>query len=189
MMDKPKSLIKKSLQKEKQIVVHPLPLRKPSVTHSNASGLYTLPLLQPSFKFLAINHPNSTNSSRGAFSRKEETKSLEPSSSEVRNTTYNYKLQEIPKSYKVREEGFKCSALCMPLPGFGKTKPVKARKEETQMHAVNPVLSLSKPSSLEKFERSCLVSQARMHENEGDNSISSYFDLPSELFKFSSHNA
>ncbi|WVZ23641.1 hypothetical protein V8G54_002185 [Vigna mungo] len=188
MMDKPKSLIKKSLQKEKQIV-HPLPLRKPSVTPSNASGLYTLPLLQPSFKFLAINQPNSTNLSCGALSRKEETKSLEPSSSEVRNMTYNYKLQEIPKSDEVTEEGFKCSALCMPLPGFGKTKPVKARKRETQMHTVNPVLSLSKPTSLEKFERSCLVSQVRVHENEGDNSISSYFDLPSELFKFSSHNA
>ncbi|KAL9329763.1 hypothetical protein ACSQ67_004766 [Phaseolus vulgaris] len=186
MMDKPKSLIKKSLQKEKQIAVHPLPLRKPSVTPSNnATGLYILPLLQPSFKFLAINHPNSTNS----LSKKKETKSLEPSSSEVRNMTYNYKLHDIPKSDKIREEGFKCSALCMPVPGFGKTKPVKARKEETQMHAVNPVLSLSKPDSLEKFERSCLVSQARIHENEGDNSTSSYFDLPSELFKFSSHNA
>ncbi|ESW31839.1 hypothetical protein PHAVU_002G272500 [Phaseolus vulgaris] len=168
MMDKPKSLIKKSLQKEKQIAVHPLPLRKPSVTPSNnATGLYILPLLQPSSKFLAINHPNSTNS----LSKKKETKSLEPSCD------------------KIREEGFKCSALCMPVPGFGKTKPVKARKEETQMHAVNPVPSLSKPNSLEKFERSCLVSQARIHENEGDNSTSSYFDLPSELFKFSSHNA
>ena len=57
------------------------------------------------------------------------------------------------------------------------------------MHAsVNPVLS--KPnSSSQKFERSSLLSQARIHENEGDNSVSSYFDLPSELFKFSSHNA
>jgi len=174
MMDKPKSLIKKSLQKEMQIAVHPLPRRKPS----NATGLYTLPLLQPSFKFLAINHPNSTNSSRGALSVKKETKSLEPSSSEVRNMTYNYKLHDIRRSDNIREEGFKCSALCIPVPGFGKTKPVKARKE---MHAVNPVLSL------EKFERSCLVSQARIHENEGDNSTSSYFDLPSELFKFSSH--
>nr|KYP67858.1 hypothetical protein KK1_024213 [Cajanus cajan] len=94
--------------------------------------------------------------------------------------TYNYKLQEIPKSDRAKEEGFKCGALCMYLPGFGKTKPIKERKEETEMHAVKPVLS--EPDSLEKFER-------RIHENEGDNSISSYFDLPSEFFKFSSHNA
>ncbi|CAJ1937805.1 unnamed protein product [Sphenostylis stenocarpa] len=187
MMDKPKSLINKSLQKEKEIAVHPLRLRKPSVTPSNATGLYTLPLLQPSFKFLAISHPNSTKSLRGAFSKMKETKRLEPSS-KVRNMN-NYKLQEIPKSDRVKEEGFKCSALCMPLPGFGKTKPVKARKEETQMHAVNSMVSSSKPNSWQNFERSSLVSQARIHETEEDNSISSYFDLPSELFKFSSHNA
>ena len=184
MMDKPKILIKKNLQKEKQIAVHPLSQRKPSVTPSNA----TLSLLQPSFKFLAT---NSTTSSPRALSMNKVTKSLEPSSSEVRNISFNYKLQEIiPKSDRVKEEGFTCSALCMHLPGFGKTKPVKARKAETQMHAaVNPVPVLSKPNSLEKFERSSLVSKARIHENEGDNSFSSYFDLPSELFKFRSHNA
>ena len=188
MMDKPKILIKKSLQKEKQIALHPLSQRKPCVTPSNATGLYTLPLLQPSFKFLAI---NSTPSSPRALPMKKVTKSFQPSSSEVRNISYNYKLQEIiPKTDRVKEEGFKCSALfCMHLPGFGKTKPVKERKAETQMHAsVNPVLS--KPnSSSQKFERSSLLSQARIHENEGDNSVSSYFDLPSELFKFRSHNA
>lgn len=188
MMDKPKILIKKSLQKEKQIALHPLSQRKPCVTPSNATGLYTLPLLQPSFKFLAI---NSTPSSPRALPMKKVTKSFQPSSSEVRNISYNYKLQEIiPKTDRVKEEGFKCSALfCMHLPGFGKTKPVKERKAETQMHAsVNPVLS--KPnSSSQKFERSSLLSQARIHENEGDNSFSSYFDLPSELFKFRSHNA
>ena len=143
MMDKPKILIKKNLQKEKQIAVHPLSQRKPSVTPSNA----TLSLLQPSFKFLAT---NSTTSSPRALSMNKVTKSLEPSSSEVRNISFNYKLQEIiPKSDRVKEEGFTCSALCMHLPGFGKTKPVKARKAETQMHAaVNPVPVLSKPNSL-----------------------------------------
>ncbi|KAK7399375.1 hypothetical protein VNO78_10557 [Psophocarpus tetragonolobus] len=185
-MDKSKTLNNKSLQKEKQIAVHSLSTRKPAVTPSNATGLYTLPLLQPSFKFFTITHPSSATSWPKSWSKKKVTKRLEPSSSKVRNMTYQYKLQEIPKSDRGKDEGFKCSALCMHLPGFGKTKPVKARKEEIQ-NAVNPVSS--KPNSSVKIEHSSLVSQARIHENEGDNSISSYFDLPSELFKFSSQNA
>ncbi|KAL2342913.1 hypothetical protein Fmac_004198 [Flemingia macrophylla] len=188
-MEKPKILIKKSSENEKQNSVHPLPPRKPSSKASNnATGLYTLPLLQPSFKFLAITYPNSTTSSpRLNLSKKKvKIKSLE-SSSKVKNVTYNYKLQEIPKSDRAKAERFKCSSLCMYLPWFGKTKPVKERKEETQMRAVYPVLS--EPDSLENFEPSSVVTRARIQENEVDNSISSYFDLPSELFKFTSHTA
>lgn len=79
------------------------------------------------------------------------------------------------------EEGFKCSALCLYLPGFGKGKPVKMRKEGSVMEGG----VISRTVSLEKFECGSWASSALLHEIEGDPMNSSYFDLPLELIKCS----
>ncbi|XP_027348018.1 uncharacterized protein LOC113859443 [Abrus precatorius] len=80
------------------------------------------------------------------------------------------------------EEGFKCSALCLYLPGFGKAKAVKARKEGSEMGG-----AISRTVSLEKFECGSWASSALCHEIEGD-PMNSYFDLPMELIKCSAND-
>jgi len=80
------------------------------------------------------------------------------------------------------EEGFKCSVLCMFLPGFGKAKSAKTRKEGSEMEG-----TISRTVSLEKFECGSWASSALFNDIETDNT-SSYFDLPLELIKGSSCN-
>ncbi|CAJ1942069.1 unnamed protein product [Sphenostylis stenocarpa] len=77
------------------------------------------------------------------------------------------------------DEGFKCSALCLYLPVFGKAKPVKMRKEGSVVEGA----VISRTVSLEKFECGSWVSSALFHEIEGDPMNSSYFDLPMEFIK------
>ncbi|TKY72641.1 histone H3 centromeric protein HTR12 [Spatholobus suberectus] len=94
-------------------------------------------------------------------------------------------VKESPKSVKLKHmktthDGFKCSALCLYLPGFGgKVKPVKARKEESEKGG-----AMSRTVSLENFECGSWASAAMLNEIEGD-STNSYFDLPMELIKCS----
>ncbi|KAG4946366.1 hypothetical protein HKD37_15G042732 [Glycine soja] len=96
-------------------------------------------------------------------------------------------VKESPKSVKLKHmktahDGFKCSALCLYLPGFGgKLKPVKARKEESEKGG-----TMSRTVSLEKFECGSWSSAAIFNEIEGD-STNSYFDLPMELIKCSAN--
>ncbi|CAJ1975969.1 unnamed protein product [Sphenostylis stenocarpa] len=89
-------------------------------------------------------------------------------------------VKESPKSVKFKHmktthDGFKCSALCLYLPGFGggKVKPIKTKKEGKGM---------SRTVSLENFECGSWSSAAKLNEIEGD-STNSYFDLPMELIK------
>ncbi|RDX89694.1 hypothetical protein CR513_28552, partial [Mucuna pruriens] len=95
---------------------------------------------------------------------------------------------------RVENEGFKGSALCMCLPGFGfgKAKTVKARKGGIKMdHSVNHVMSST--FSLENFELDSGVAQGRgiiiQENNHEDDSFSSYFDLPSIIIKCSGDDA
>nr|KYP55047.1 hypothetical protein KK1_001252 [Cajanus cajan] len=89
------------------------------------------------------------------------------------------------KNVKTHEdEGFKCSALCLYLPGFGKAKAVKTRKEGSEMEAG----VISRTVSLEKFECGSWASSALFLEIEGDTMNSSYFDLPMELIKCSAND-
>lgn len=82
------------------------------------------------------------------------------------------------------DEGFKCSALCLYLPGFGKAKAIKARKEESEMEGV-----ISRTVSLEKFKCGSWASSALFHEIEGGDPMnSSYFDLPMELINCSAND-
>ncbi|KAF8410948.1 hypothetical protein HHK36_003485 [Tetracentron sinense] len=81
------------------------------------------------------------------------------------------------------DQGFKCGALCLFLPGFGKGKPVRARKDEGDAVLGNVV---SRTVSLEKFECGSWSSSAIINDGtteEGDQSMHLYFDLPLELIR------
>ncbi|KAK7329400.1 hypothetical protein VNO77_23567 [Canavalia gladiata] len=88
-------------------------------------------------------------------------------------------VRESPKSVKhikTPYDGFKCSAFCLYLPGFGgKVKQVKTRK-----------IVMSRTVSLENFECGSWASSSILNEIEGD-STNSYFDLPMELIKCSAN--
>ncbi|XP_054801452.1 uncharacterized protein LOC129305448 [Prosopis cineraria] len=82
------------------------------------------------------------------------------------------------------DKGFKCS--CLYLPGFGKAKPVRPKKEESQISSMDRVIS--RTVSLEKFECGSWAPSPRaikpvQDQVEGNESVSSYFDLPSELIR------
>nr|XP_023919268.1 uncharacterized protein LOC112030839 [Quercus suber] len=87
------------------------------------------------------------------------------------------------------DEEFKCGALCLFLPGFGKGKPVRAKKEVVDIeHVVNIENVISRSVSLEKFECGSWASSAITHDSE-DDSKSLYFDLPLELIRTSVNDA
>ncbi|KAJ7969380.1 root hair specific 4 [Quillaja saponaria] len=91
---------------------------------------------------------------------------------------------ESSKNMDAADEGFKCSALCLFLPGFGKGKPVRSRKEVAETENV-----ISRTVSLEKFECGSWASSAIMQDNEGGDSANLYFDLPLELIRSSMNDA
>ncbi|XVF15137.1 hypothetical protein REPUB_Repub09cG0123500 [Reevesia pubescens] len=79
------------------------------------------------------------------------------------------------------EVEFKCSALCLFLPGFSKAKPVRPRKAGEMLMENNVI---SRTVSLEKFECGSWASSNIIadHDEDGD-SMNLYFDLPLELIK------
>ncbi|KAM0006006.1 putative chloroplast enhancing stress tolerance protein [Helianthus debilis subsp. tardiflorus] len=82
---------------------------------------------------------------------------------------------------KPNEMDFKCGALCLFLPGFGKGKPVRARRVEPQ--GSRPSQVVSQRISLEKFECGSWRSSA-IHSDD-DHTSTLYFDLPLELIRTS----
>ncbi|KAG5132851.1 hypothetical protein JHK82_024039 [Glycine max] len=93
---------------------------------------------------------------------------------------------------RMQDEGSKCNALCMCFPcfGFGKAKPVNARKGGIKMdHSVNHVM----PStfSLENFKLNSTQGEGIViqENNREDDSFSSYFDLPSIVLKCTGDDA
>ncbi|KAJ1407614.1 hypothetical protein SESBI_24088 [Sesbania bispinosa] len=87
---------------------------------------------------------------------------------------------------RMKDDGFKCCVfLGMCLPGFGKkAKAVKGRKGGIEMDqysiSMNPVSTVM--SSTFSFEINSGVTQSKMvHENNEDDSISSYFELSSTM--------
>ncbi|GMI86613.1 hypothetical protein like AT4G20190 [Hibiscus trionum] len=78
---------------------------------------------------------------------------------------------------------FKCSALCLFLPGFTKAKHVRPRKEAMMMENNNNVIS--RTVSLEKFECGSWASSTIIPDRDVDDgdSMNLYFDLPLELIK------
>ncbi|XP_071704476.1 uncharacterized protein [Rutidosis leptorrhynchoides] len=103
-------------------------------------------------------------------------------------TTSLYNDDEYKKfivSEKQNEEEFKCGALCLFLPGFGKGKPVRSRREQGQPRELGHVISHR--VSLEKFECGSWRSSGVM--NGSDFSSNMYFDLPLELIQTSGNDA
>ncbi|KAI4332102.1 hypothetical protein L6164_017039 [Bauhinia variegata] len=178
-----------SLQKEKQIVVDPMSLKE-------ATLMQPPPLPPPKLKFLSSSLPNSANSSPRCQTRNQTRNVCEGRASvpcddfdlgwlTKRNTHRGSENPKIEKHNNVDGEGFKCSALCLYLPGFGKAKAVKERKQESVTEGIN----ISRTVSLEKFECGSWSSSAIIREIEAAESDNSYFDLPLELIKCSADDA
>nr|XP_016484279.1 PREDICTED: uncharacterized protein LOC107804856 [Nicotiana tabacum] len=83
------------------------------------------------------------------------------------------------------EEKFKCGAMCLFIPGIGKAKQVKARREETGI-CDNMGDNVSRKVSLEKFECGSWTSSAIINSSEDEENESNlFFDLPMELVRCS----
>ncbi|KAL6283029.1 hypothetical protein ACE6H2_013958 [Prunus campanulata] len=116
---------------------------------------------------------------------------IQPNATE--KVTRHYSSLPIPEPHKVAhkngkkldpcDDKFTCGALCLFIPGFGKAKPVRARKvEPDELGNV-----ISRTVSLEKFECGSWAS-AIINEHD-DDSVSHYFDLPLELIRSSINDA
>lgn len=96
------------------------------------------------------------------------------------------------------KEEFKCGALCLFLPGFGKAKPVRAKNKDDEDQSSEPAILhsnivISRSVSLEKFEcgswaSSAIVTDSK-NNDEAENSTNLYFDLPLELIRSSGNDA
>ncbi|GFQ00816.1 hypothetical protein PHJA_002225500 [Phtheirospermum japonicum] len=98
---------------------------------------------------------------------------------------YRYQQQQQQQQRQINEgepDKFKCGA-CLFLPGFGKGKAVRARKEEVAVEVVERDI-VSQRMSLERFE--C----GSWRSSDGDTAAMSnlFFDLPVELMRCSSVN-
>ncbi|KAG9133592.1 hypothetical protein Leryth_025430 [Lithospermum erythrorhizon] len=85
------------------------------------------------------------------------------------------------------DEKFKCKAICLHLPAFGKVKPVRARRQSSDVSQAKEEETghvVSKRASLEKFECASLDSSAFINDDDEDTS-NLFFDLPLELIKCS----
>lgn len=91
-------------------------------------------------------------------------------------------IKEVPKRSKKMEggDGLKCCAFGMCLPGFGKVKPIKARKSETKVDYSVNVMSSTFSISFENFDTDAQGRIVRENNSE-DYSISSYFELPAAV--------
>ncbi|KAK2395135.1 hypothetical protein QL285_056897 [Trifolium repens] len=109
-----------------------------------------------------------------------------PNENENRKPQNFYKNEAItnvvPKSSEKMESGdaFKCYPLRMCLPCFGKVKPIQTRKSETKVDYSVNVMSSKFSFSFENFDINAQGRIVRENNNE-DDSISSYFELPSTM--------
>ncbi|KAF8025417.1 hypothetical protein BT93_F2294 [Corymbia citriodora subsp. variegata] len=94
-----------------------------------------------------------------------------------------------------RQEEFKCGALCLFLPGFGKAKPIKSKKDTSRAAENNIVIS--RTVSLEKFEcgswASPLINVNEISHEDGagsgiGDSTNLFFDLPLEMIRSSAND-
>lgn len=111
----------------------------------------------------------------------------------------NLKISNLPRTASSKDgdskrekerqkEEFKCGALCLFIPGFGKAKPVRSKKDSSQAGENNYVIS--RTVSLEKFECGSWASPTINmneigHEDEAGagngESANLFFDLPLEM--------
>lgn len=140
--------------------------------------------------FSSSNHKSLSHKSSGhnSFFSKTESNKSNRSNSNTANS----------KNINSFEDGFKCSALCLYLPGFGKGKPVRSSRKgdssftrtttmtSTQSMArtasIRDTTVLSARASLERFECGSWTSSAMIYDDNADLG-GHFFDLPSELIK------
>ncbi|KAG8385051.1 hypothetical protein BUALT_Bualt03G0001300 [Buddleja alternifolia] len=94
------------------------------------------------------------------------------------------------QSISYDDEKFKCGALCLFLPGFGKTPKAAVRpRSKEEEESVEPDI-VSQRVSLEKFECGSWRSSAIINceDQDGDATSSLFFDLPVELIRCSNVN-
>ncbi|KVI11071.1 uncharacterized protein LOC112506197 [Cynara cardunculus var. scolymus] len=102
-------------------------------------------------------------------------------------TSNGDQYKRITETKTRNEDDFKCGALCLFLPGFGKGKPVRSRREGRE--EIGHVIS--QRVSLEKFECGSWRSSGILNVDGGGSGRSSnrYFDLPLELIQSSGNDA
>ncbi|XP_022137258.1 uncharacterized protein LOC111008761 [Momordica charantia] len=127
---------------------------------------------------LWLNKPNSveTKNYGDGFSRTESTKDDRKSAKGIEST----------------DDGFKCGALCLFLPGFSKGKAVRSIRKEEEPEIGNVMISkteiesvISRTVSLEKFECGSWASSVLPNDTGDDDSTNLFFDLPMELIRSS----
>ncbi|XP_028758552.1 uncharacterized protein LOC114717545 [Neltuma alba] len=124
-----------------------------------------------------IKHDTTNIHHHGSFTKPEAMKDSPPRSS---SAITRKNIDPPPPA----DKGFKCS--CLYIPGFGKAKLVRPKKEESHSLSIDGVIS--RTVSLEKFECGSWAPSPRainpvLDQVEGNDSLSSYFDLPSELIR------
>ncbi|GAA0171229.1 hypothetical protein LIER_25314 [Lithospermum erythrorhizon] len=99
----------------------------------------------------------------------------------------DYHVTTVEDGIDTIAEKFKCKALCLYLPTFGKGKPIRARRQSSDVSQAKESETghvVSKRVSLEKFECASLDSSSLINDDDEDTS-NLFFDLPLELIKFS----
>ncbi|XP_010537110.1 PREDICTED: uncharacterized protein LOC104811927 [Tarenaya hassleriana] len=148
----------------------------------------------PSLDFDILMHRSKHGNHQTSFSSK--TVSHMSSISSSFSKTESSKSNRSIKSMNSFEDGFKCSALCLYLPGFGKGKPVRSSRKDDSFTRTTTMASstartasikdnntvISARASLEKFECGSWSSSALIYEDNVE-AGGHFFDLPSELIK------
>lgn len=138
---------------------------------SCAEGRSTAPADELDLWFSKPNSVKSDKSHHGNFSKTEANKD------DHRKTG---------KTVNLNDDGFKCGALCLYLPGFAKAKPGRPKKEEIKAEMGQVI---SRTVSLEKFECGSWASSAIINDHEEGGFTNLYFDLPLELIRTSVSDA
>ncbi|KAL1359189.1 hypothetical protein HN51_004473 [Arachis hypogaea] len=191
-------------------ILHPPPLHSPNprfLSLSLPNSASSSPRFTP--RKISKGESNGSQEQEQAQLRKskscDETRSLAPSSYELdhhhwltklsemeehhHNETFSEVVKRSPKSVKkkqVSDDGFRCSSLCLYLPGFGAKllKPCKARKEEedgSESKSQSGAMNMSRTVSVQEFECGSWASGVAKVPEVRTHSRSSYFDLPIEL--------
>ncbi|KAK1439357.1 hypothetical protein QVD17_05173 [Tagetes erecta] len=99
-------------------------------------------------------------------------------------TSSNNEYKRIAGPEKHNDDDFKCGALCLFLPGFGKGKPIRTKRDEREEMGY----VISQRVSLEKFDCGSWRSSGILNGGR-DFSSNLYFDLPLELIQTSANDA
>lgn len=110
---------------------------------------------------------------------------------ETKSYNDNFSKTESNKKLEAPDEGFKCGALCLFLPGFSKGKSIKSIRKEEEIEIEKVRISkteigsvISRTVSMEKFECGSWASSVLPNDNGEDEAGNSlFYDLPMELIR------